>query len=54
MNVFVADVDALYEELKAKGAKLLNAPKDYPYGMRDFNVADLDGNELCFGMESKR
>lgn len=22
--------------------------------MRDFNAADLDGNELCFGMESKR
>jgi uncharacterized glyoxalase superfamily protein PhnB len=50
MNVFVGDVDALYEELKARGAKLLNAPKDYAYGMRDF----LDGNELCFGMESKR
>jgi uncharacterized glyoxalase superfamily protein PhnB len=54
MNVFVSDVDALYEELKARGARLLNEPKDYAYGMRDFNVADLDGNELCFGMESKR
>ena len=53
MNLFVADVDVLYEELKLKGARVLNAPKDYPYGMRDFNVADLDGNELCFGMESK-
>jgi uncharacterized glyoxalase superfamily protein PhnB len=54
MNVFVSDVDALYQELKERGARLLNAPKDYAYGMRDFNVADLDGNELCFGMESKR
>lgn len=54
MNVFVSDVDALYEELKGRGAQLLNAPKDYAYGMRDFNVADLDGNELCFGMESRR
>jgi len=54
MNVFVSDVDALYDELKGRGAELLNAPKDYPYGMRDFNVADLDGNELCFGMESRR
>ncbi|HXJ52200.1 MAG TPA: VOC family protein [Burkholderiales bacterium] len=54
MNVFVSDVDGLYEELKGRGAQLLNAPKDYPYGMRDFNVADLDGNELCFGMESRR
>ena len=32
----------------------LGPEKDYAYGMRDFNVADLDGNELCFGMESKR
>ena len=54
MNVFVTDVDALYQELKARGAKVLNEPKDYAYGMRDFNVHDLDGNELCFGMESKR
>jgi uncharacterized glyoxalase superfamily protein PhnB len=51
MNVFVSDVDALYEELKARGARLMNAPKDYPYGMRDFNVLDPDGNEICFGKE---
>lgn len=30
-------------------------PKDdYPYGMRDFDINDPDGNHLCFGMESKR
>lgn len=40
-------------EMKARGARTLGEPKDYPYGMRDFNVLDLDGNELCFGMESK-
>jgi hypothetical protein len=50
----VEDVDSLYDELRRRGAKLLNAPRDYDYGMRDFNVADIDGNELCFGMESKR
>ena len=54
VNVFVTDVDALYEELKSRGAKLLNEPKDYPYGMRDFDIHDLDGNQICFGMESKR
>ena len=54
INVFVSDVDALYEELKGRGATLLSAPKDYAYGMRDFDVADLDGNALCFGMQSKR
>jgi uncharacterized glyoxalase superfamily protein PhnB len=54
LNVFVADVDALYQELKSRGARTLNEPKDYPCGMRDFDVHDLDGNHLCFGMESKK
>ena len=53
-NVFVTDVDALYRELQSKGARTLKEPKDYPYGMRDFDIHDLDGNQLCFGMESKR
>src|SRR5262245_17725324 len=53
LNIFVSDVDALFEELKSRGARTLNEPKDYPYGMRDFDVTDLDGNHLCFGMESK-
>jgi uncharacterized glyoxalase superfamily protein PhnB len=54
VNIFVTDVDALYQELKSRGAIILSEPKDYPYGMRDFDVNDLDGNQLCFGMESKR
>ena len=49
VNVFVTAVDALYEELKSRGARVLNAPKDYAYGMRDFDVDDLDGNRLTFG-----
>jgi len=52
--VFATDVDALYEELKSRGANALNEPKDYPYGMRDFDIHDLDGNQLSFGMESKK
>ena len=51
--MFVTDVDALYQELKSRGARVLNEPKDYPYGMRDFDNNDLDGNQLCFGMASK-
>ena len=51
--VFVADVDALHRELKSRGARIVNGPRDYPYGMRDFDVQDLDGNSLCFGMEAK-
>jgi hypothetical protein len=26
----------------------------YPNGMRDFDIHDLDDNQLCFGMESKQ
>jgi len=54
VNVFVTDVDALYQELKSRGARTLSEPKDYPYGMRDFDINDLDSNQLCFGMESKQ
>ena len=54
LNVFVTDVDALYRELQSKGARTVKEPKDYPYGMRDFDIHDLDGNQLCFGMESKQ
>ena len=37
-----------------RGARVLKAPKDYDYGLRDFDVADLDGNMIFFGMESKK
>ncbi|HEV8225380.1 MAG TPA: VOC family protein [Methylomirabilota bacterium] len=49
INVFVTGVDALYEELRSRGARALEEPADRPYGMRDFDVNDLDGNQLCFG-----
>jgi uncharacterized glyoxalase superfamily protein PhnB len=53
ITVFATDVDALHAELAARGAKVLKPPQDYAYGMRDFNVADLDGNQLTFSMESR-
>ena len=51
--VFVDNVDALYEELSERGARILKAPQTYDHGMRDFDIQDLDGNQLGFGMESK-
>jgi uncharacterized glyoxalase superfamily protein PhnB len=51
--VFVEDVDALHAELAARGANIVKPPQDYAYGMRDFDVTDLDGNHLTFGMGSK-
>ena len=51
--IFVSDVDRLHADLVARGANVIKAPQDYPYGMRDFDVVDLDGNHLTFGMESR-
>jgi catechol 2,3-dioxygenase-like lactoylglutathione lyase family enzyme len=50
--VFVNDVDRVYAELAARGAKIIKPPQDYDYGMRDFDILDLDGNHLTFGKAS--
>lgn len=50
--IFVENVDAVHADLVRRGARVLQEPQDYAYGMRDFNVADLDGNQLTFGMAS--
>ncbi len=49
--IFVDDVDALHADLVERGAKVMKAPANYDYGLRDFDVADLDGNMIFFGME---
>ena len=50
--VFVRDVDLVHADLVSRGANVIKAPQNYDYGMRDFDVVDLDGNQLTFGMES--
>ena len=54
VSISVDDVDALHADLVKRGANVLKAPKDYDYGLRDFDVADLDGNMIFFGMESEK
>jgi catechol 2,3-dioxygenase-like lactoylglutathione lyase family enzyme len=48
--VYVDDVDALHEELRSRGAKILNAPVHTEYGLREIRVRDPDGYVLAFGM----
>ncbi len=50
--VFVRDVDAVHAELAARGARIVKPPQNFDYGMRDFDLIDLDGNQLTFGMGS--
>jgi len=53
-SIFVDDVDAFHASLVDRGAKVLKEPRNYDYGVREFDVADLDGNMIYFGMESKK
>ena len=46
--VEVSDADALHVSLLAAGARIRQAPRDEPWGMRSLIVDDLDGNLLCF------
>ncbi|MCW5982745.1 MAG: VOC family protein [Bryobacteraceae bacterium] len=47
-EAYVADADALYEELSVKGARILGPPVSHPWGLRDFKVLDLEGNRITF------
>jgi uncharacterized glyoxalase superfamily protein PhnB len=47
--VYVEEADALYEELCAKGAKVQGEPVSQVWGLREFRVSDLEGNEITFG-----
>tara|TARA_R110002167_G_scaffold195709_2_gene398467 strand:+ start:126 stop:497 length:372 start_codon:yes stop_codon:yes gene_type:complete len=47
--VFCDEVDSYYEEITAKGVEITSPLNTYPYGMRDFQIKDADGNLICFG-----
>jgi predicted lactoylglutathione lyase len=40
------EVDELYDRWRDAGAKILAAPEDKPWRLREFRAADLDGNQL--------
>ena len=44
MATGVEDVDAAYEELKAKGATFIREPEDRHWGLRCAHFTDPDGN----------
>ncbi len=49
ISIFVQDVDALYETYKRTGAIIHQPPADYPWGLREMTVEDLDGNRMRMG-----
>ena len=45
----VADADAFYDALKAKGAELLSQIEDKPWQMREFALRTVDGHRITIG-----
>jgi len=49
--IWVDDVDALYGELRQRGADIVSPPQLRIYGMKEVEVRDLDGYVICFGAD---
>jgi predicted enzyme related to lactoylglutathione lyase len=48
-HLLVSDARTLHDRLVAAGASIVKPIRDAPYGMRDFIVADPDGNRIDVG-----
>jgi uncharacterized glyoxalase superfamily protein PhnB len=46
--VRVDDVDSHYERAQAHGARILQPPTNFPYGERQYSVADPGGHVWTF------
>jgi catechol 2,3-dioxygenase-like lactoylglutathione lyase family enzyme len=49
----VADAEAVFEELRAKGARVRHPPTNYGWAL-ELQVEDLDGNVLRLGSEPRK
>lgn len=48
----VDEVDALHDEVAAKGAEILKPLRDEPWGMREFALRTIDGHRITFGRDN--
>lgn len=51
IHLLVDDVDGYYEELRARGALLVNTPTNREYGLREFILETPDGHRLMIAQE---
>jgi uncharacterized glyoxalase superfamily protein PhnB len=49
--LWTEDADAIYAEFRHSGADIVAPPVMRSYGMKEFEVRDLDGYVLCFGQD---
>ena len=52
--LYVEDADRIHGELRERGARIEKEPQDYSYGLRDFDVRDLDGNRLVIASPTEK
>lgn len=48
---YVEDIEAYAAQVAGSGVELTGEVADRPYGCREMQVTDLDGNVLCFGQD---
>ena len=48
---WVKDVDAYYQEILERGAKVPKKPANQPYGIREFALTDNNGVGIVFGQD---
>ena len=46
------EIDELYHRWREAGAKIIAEPEDKPWNLREFTVADLDGNRSGYSTTS--
>jgi catechol 2,3-dioxygenase-like lactoylglutathione lyase family enzyme len=52
MSLFLDDVDVLHQEYVSTGATIREAPRNMPWGTREMNIEDPDGNRLRMGSDA--
>jgi ankyrin repeat protein len=52
ISIFVRDVDALHADYARRGAIVRQKPTNFPWGIREMNIEDLDGHRLRMGSEA--
>jgi hypothetical protein len=50
----VIGIDALADQLRSRGADILDGPEDRTYGQREIVVKDCNGLILCFGEDTSK
>jgi uncharacterized glyoxalase superfamily protein PhnB len=52
VHIGVRGIEALFEELASKGARIIRPLEERPWASKDFYVEDPDGYILCFSEEA--